>query len=138
MVAQIELPPNIILIMADDQGWGDVGYNGHPHLKTPNLDSMVKNGAVFTRFYAAGSVCSPTRASVMTGRHPERMGICGANCGHILTEEITLAELVKQKGYRTGHFGSGIWGRHQRYFGCKLKRQQNAFIMHPPKIMVSM
>ena len=99
--SQIELPPNIILIMADDQGWGDVGYNGHPHLKTPNLDSMVKNGAVFTRFYSAGSVCSPTRASVMTGRHPERMGICGANCGHILTEEITLAELVKQKGYLT-------------------------------------
>ena len=63
--SQIELPPNIILIMADDQGWGDVGYNGHPHLKTPNLDSMVKNGAVFTRFYSAGSVCSPTRASVM-------------------------------------------------------------------------
>ena len=103
--SQIEVPPNIILIMADDQGWGDVGYNGHPHLKTPNLDLMVRNGAVFTRFYSAGSVCSPTRASVMTGRHPERMGICGANCGHILTEEITLAELVKQKGYRTGHFG---------------------------------
>ena len=102
---QIESPPNIILIMADDQGWGDVGYNGHPHLKTPNLDSMAKNGAIFNRFYSAGSVCSPTRASVMTGRHPERMGICTANCGHILTEEITLAELVKKRGYKTGHFG---------------------------------
>ncbi|MEC8636849.1 MAG: sulfatase-like hydrolase/transferase [Bacteroidota bacterium] len=98
-------PPNIILIMADDQGWGDVGYNGHPHLKTPHLDAMVPNGAVFTRFYSAGSVCSPTRASVMTGRHPARMGICSANCGHVMAQEITLAEMVKEKGYRTGHFG---------------------------------
>ncbi len=102
---QTQPPTNIILIMADDQGWGDVGYNGHPYLKTPNLDAMAKNGAVFNRFYSAGSVCSPTRASVMTGRHPERMGICNANCGHIKAEEITLAELVKKKGYRTGHFG---------------------------------
>ena len=77
---QNELPPNIILIMADDQGWGDVGYNGHPNLKTPHLDAMAQNGAVFNRFYSAGSVCSPTRASVMTGRHPARMGICNANC----------------------------------------------------------
>ena len=98
-------PPNIILIMSDDQGWGDVGYNGHPHLKTPHLDAMAQNGTVFTRFYSAGSVCSPTRASVMTGRHPERMGICSANCGHIKSQEITLAEMVKEKGYRTGHFG---------------------------------
>tara|TARA_A200000113_G_scaffold210351_1_gene210133 strand:- start:933 stop:2360 length:1428 start_codon:yes stop_codon:yes gene_type:complete len=97
--------PNIILIMADDQGWGDVGYNAHPHLKTPHLDAMAHNGAVFSRFYAAGSVCSPTRASVMTGRHPSRMGICSANCGHVKDQEITLAELVKEKGYRTGHFG---------------------------------
>ena len=97
--------PNIILIMADDQGWGDVGYNAHPHLKTPHLDAMAQNGAVFSRFYAAGSVCSPTRASVMTGRHPSRMGICSANCGHVKDQEITLAELVKEKGYRTGHFG---------------------------------
>ena len=97
--------PNIILIMADDQGWGDVGYNGHPHLKTPHLDEMAQNGAVFTRFYSAGSVCSPTRASVMTGRHPARMGICSANCGHVRAQEITLAEMVKEKGYRTGHFG---------------------------------
>lgn len=102
---QKEIPPNIILIMADDQGWGDVGYQGHPHLKTPHLDAMAKNGAVFSRFYAAGSVCSPTRASVMTGRHPARMGICSANCGHIKSQEITLAEMVKEKGYRTGHFG---------------------------------
>ncbi len=97
--------PNIILIMTDDQGWGDTGYNGHPHLKTPNLDAMVSNGVEFTRFYAASAVCSPTRGSVITGRHPLRYGICYANCGHILPEEITLAEMVKEVGYTTGHFG---------------------------------
>ena len=105
LACQRDRPPNIILIMTDDQGWGDVGHNGHPHLKTPHLDAMAQNGAVFTRFYSAGSVCSPTRASVMTGRHPSRMGICSANCGHIKAQEITLAEMVKEKGYRTGHFG---------------------------------
>lgn len=100
-----EEKPNIILLMADDQGWGDTGYNNHPYLMTPNLDNMVANGAEFKRFYAASSVCSPTRGSVMTGRHPERFGICYANCGHIKSEEITLAEMVKEKGYTTGHFG---------------------------------
>ena len=97
--------PNIILIMTDDQGWGDTGYNGHPYLRTPNLDEMASNGIVFNRFYAASPVCSPTRGSVMTGRHPLRYGICHANCGHLKTEEITLAELVKEVGYVTGIFG---------------------------------
>lgn len=97
--------PNIILLMADDQGWGDMAYNGHPYLETPNLDAMAANGAVFERFYSASAVCSPTRGSVMTGRHPLRYGICHANCGHIRPEEITLGEMVKDLGYTTGHFG---------------------------------
>ncbi len=97
--------PNVILLMADDQGWGDVAYNAHPYLKTPNLNMMAANGAVFERFYAASAVCSPTRGSVMTGRHPLRYGICTANCGHIKPEEITLGEMVKGLGYTTGHFG---------------------------------
>ncbi|MDO6819852.1 sulfatase [Zobellia sp. 1_MG-2023] len=97
--------PNIILLMADDQGWGDTSYNGHPHLKTPNLDKMASNGVVFERFYAASAVCSPTRGSVMTGRHPLRYGICHANCGHVKSQEITLGEMVKSVGYTTGHFG---------------------------------
>jgi len=101
----VDKPPNIILLMADDQGWGDTGYNGHPHLKTPNLDAMAANGAVFERFYAASAVCSPTRGSVMTGRHPLRYGICTANCGHIKEQEKTLGEMVKAEGYVTGHFG---------------------------------
>ena len=73
-------------------------------------------GAIFTRFYSAGSVCSPTRASVMTGRHPERMGICSANCGHIQNEEITLAELVKKKDIGQDILESGIWGRSLKIF----------------------
>ena len=97
--------PNIILLMADDQGWGDVGYNGHPYLKTPNLDDMASNGVQFNRFYAASAVCSPTRGSVMTGRHPLRYGICHANCGHIKPQEVTIAEMLKDKEYATGHFG---------------------------------
>lgn len=97
--------PNIILIMADDQGWGDVGYNGNDIIKTPNLDAMASEGIQFNRFYAAAPVCSPTRASCLTGRHPMRLEIPFANSGHLKTEEINIAEVVKQAGYTTGHFG---------------------------------
>ncbi len=98
-------PPNIILIMADDLGWGDVGFNGNIFIQTPELDKMARNGLVFNRFYAASAVCSPTRGSFVTGRHPERYGITHANTGHMKEEEFTLAELVKKQGYTTGHFG---------------------------------
>lgn len=66
--------PNIVLVMADDQGWGDTGYNGHPELKTPNLDALALSGLRLNRFYTAHFNCSPTRASILTGRHPNRMG----------------------------------------------------------------
>ncbi len=98
-------PPNVILCMADDLGWGDTGYNGHPHIKTPNLDAMAASGLRFDRFYAAAPVCSPTRGSCLTGRHPYRYGIHGANKGHMLPEETTLAEALRSRGYTTGHFG---------------------------------
>jgi arylsulfatase A-like enzyme len=102
--AQAGQKPNIVLVMADDQGWGDMAYNGHPHLKTPNFDKMAKSGLRFDRFYAAASVCSPTRASVLTGRHPNRCGCF--SWGHsIRPQEITIAEVLKSIGYRTGHFG---------------------------------
>ena len=97
--------PNVILCMTDDQGWGDVGYNGHPLLKTPNLDKMAQTGIRFNRFYSGAPVCSPTRGSAITGRHPYRYGIPSANRGHMLREEITLAEALKTQGYATGHFG---------------------------------
>ena len=97
--------PNVILVMSDDQGWGDTGYNGHDTLKTPALDAIAAHGLRFDRWYAAAPVCSPTRGSCLTGRHPSRYGIKGANNGHVRGEEITLAEAVKRIGYRTGHFG---------------------------------
>ena len=98
--------PNIILIMSDDQGWGQVGYMGHPQLKgnTPNLDEMAKTGIRFNRFYAAASVCSPTRASVLTGRSPRRTGVPGLH-KRLCLQEKTLAQALKKAGYATAHFG---------------------------------
>jgi len=96
--------PNIILVMADDQGYGDAGYTGHPIVQTPNLDAMAKVAVVFNRFYAAAPVCSPTRASVLTGRHPFRTNV--PNHGHYMRpQEVTLAESLHTAGYVTGHFG---------------------------------
>ena len=96
--------PNIVLIMADDQGWGDTGYNGHPQLKTPNLDELAKNGLKLNRFYTAHFNCSPTRASIMTGRHPNRMGTFNPGAP-IRAQELTVAKVLQSAGYTTGHFG---------------------------------
>ena len=96
--------PNIVIIMADDHGYGDTGYTGHPFVKTPHLDAMAESGVVFNRFYASAPVCSPTRASFMTGRHPFRTNV--PNHGHYMRpEEKTIAEALKSSGYVTGHFG---------------------------------
>lgn len=97
--------PNIILLMADDLGWGDVGFMGNRQIKTPNLDRLAGQGLTLLRFYAAAPVCSPTRASCLTGRHPARQGIDFANVGHLRREEVTLQQILKQFGYITGHFG---------------------------------
>jgi arylsulfatase A-like enzyme len=97
--------PNVILCMTDDQGWGDTEYNGHPHLDTPAMDAMANEGIQFDRFYASSPVCSPTRGSCLTGRHPFRYGITGANVGHMPAAEVTLSEVLGEAGYRTGHFG---------------------------------
>ncbi len=96
--------PHIILCMSDDQGWGDMSNQGHPVLKTPNLDEMAKNGIRFDRFYAAAPVCSPTRVSVLTGRHPNRMG-CFSYGYDIHPKEITIPQMLKKKSYKTAHFG---------------------------------
>ncbi len=100
-----ETKPNVILLMADDMGWGSVGYNGNEIIQTPNLDQMAKEGIRFDRFYSASAVCSPTRASCLTGRNPFRTGVFNANNGILRPEEITLPELLKEQGYTTGHFG---------------------------------
>ena len=109
--------PNIILVMADDQGWGDVGYNGHPFVQTPALDAMAKDGFVFDRFYAAAPVCSPTRASVMTGRNPIRTKV--TNHGRYMRpHEQTIAEVLKDAGYVTGIFGKVHLGSGQPDSPC--------------------
>ncbi len=102
--AQAEDLPNIVLLMGDDHGWDEVGYNGHPHLKTPVLDEMAATGLRFDRFYAAHPSCSPTRGSVLTGRHPNRYGTFTPGFS-FRPEEITIAQLLKTKGYVCGHFG---------------------------------
>jgi arylsulfatase A-like enzyme len=98
--------PNIILCMCDDLGWGDVGYHHttSPAI-TPCLDDMAKRSMQFSRFYAGAPVCSPTRGSCITGRHPYRYGVTFANVGKMKPQEITLAEALKPIGYRTAHFG---------------------------------
>lgn len=96
--------PHIVLVMTDDQGWGQTGYSKHPVLKTPNLDAMAANGLRFDRFYAAAPVCSPNRASVLTGRSNMRTGV--ESHGYALRkQERTLAQALKNAGYATGHFG---------------------------------
>jgi len=96
--------PNIILCMGDDHGWNETAYNGHPYLRTPVLDEMAAAGLRFDRFYAAAPVCSPTRGSIMTGRHPNRYGTFGANWS-TRPEEITIAHILRKAGYACGHFG---------------------------------
>lgn len=96
--------PNIILMMGDDHGWEETGYNGHPHVKTPVLDEMAAVGLKFERFYAAHPSCSPTRASFLTGRHPNRMGTFAPGWS-FRPEEITSAHVLARAGYHCAHLG---------------------------------
>ena len=97
--------PNIVLVMSDDQGWGDAGYQGNPILKTPHLDTFAADAVRLDRFYAQAPVCSPTRGSCVTGRHPFRYGIRWADIGALPEHEVSLGRLLQGAGYRTGHFG---------------------------------
>ncbi len=96
--------PNIILMMGDDHGWEETGYHGHPHVKTPVLDEMAATGLRMDCFYAAHPSCSPTRASFLTGRHPNRMGTFAPGWS-FRPEEITSARILAKAGYHCGHFG---------------------------------
>ncbi|MCC5937179.1 MAG: sulfatase-like hydrolase/transferase [Lunatimonas sp.] len=96
--------PNVVLLLGDDHGWDEVGYNGHPYIKTPVLDQMAARGLRMDRFYSASPVCSPTRGSIITGRHPNRYGTFTP--GHsIRPEEVSIAQIMQQAGYTTAHFG---------------------------------
>ena len=96
--------PNIVLLMGDDHGWEETGYHGHPHVKTPVLDEIAATGLRLDRFHSGHPNCSPTRASFLTGRHPNRMGTFAPGWS-IRPEEITIAHLLAKAGYRCGHFG---------------------------------
>lgn len=112
--------PNIVIILADDLGYGDLGCYGHPSVRTPHLDRMAAEGMRFTDFYAAAEVCTPSRAALLTGRYPVRSGMCHdrfrvlrrISTGHLPEQEITLAEQLKGQGYATGIVGKwhlGVW-----------------------------
>lgn len=105
-IAQEFQHPNVVLIITDDQGYGDLGFTGNPHVKTPVLDNFARESIRFNQFYVS-PVCAPTRASLMTGRFSLRTGVRDTyNGGAIMApEEVTIAEMLKNAGYTTGAFG---------------------------------
>lgn len=119
--------PNIILLLADDLGYGDLSSYGSPAVRTPNLDRIGREGIMFRNFYAGSAVCSPTRASILTGRYPLRFGITkhfNDVDGWLPTSATTVAELLKQNGYTTVHIGKWhLGGLHVDETGKRLTDQ---------------
>lgn len=106
VLAQPARKPNVVVIITDDQGYGDLSIHGNPHLKTPNMDRIGHEGVEFTQFHVC-PVCAPTRASLMTGRYNYRTGVVDTYLGRAMmySDEVTLAEMLGSAGYRTGIFG---------------------------------
>jgi arylsulfatase A len=102
-------PPNFVILLADDMGCGDLGCYGHPNIRTPNLDRMAAEGIRFTSFYAAAPVCTPSRAGLLTGRYAVRAGLPNNLSpepkGGLPLSEITLAQVLKSRGYKTMAIG---------------------------------
>src|SRR5580693_1882091 len=112
--------PNIVIILADDMGYGDLGCYGHPTIRTPNLDRMAGEGMRFTDFYSAAEVCTPSRAALLTGRYAIRSGMCHdqyrvlrrLSAGGLPDSEITIAQALKPQGYAIAAIGKwhlGVW-----------------------------
>jgi arylsulfatase A-like enzyme len=101
---KLPTPPSFILCLSDDQGWGDAAYQGHPRLRTPHLDALARRGVRFDRFYAT-PMCTPTRAGLLTGRHPARFGIVTTALESLPVQATTIAEVLGERGWATGHFG---------------------------------
>jgi len=108
------LPPNVVLIVSDDQGWGDLSLHGNTNIRTPNIDSIALNGASFSKFFVS-PVCSPTRAELLTGRYHPRTGVYCTSAGgeRMNLDETTIADIFKQAGYATGVFGK--WHNGMQY-----------------------
>lgn len=103
-------PPNVVLILADDLGWGDVGFNGRTDWSTPRLDRLAAGGTVFKRWYTGAVVCAPSRGVLMTGKYTIHNGVSGNN-EDLPASEVTLAEALKARGYATGLFGKWHHGK---------------------------
>ena len=118
--------PNVLLILADDHGYGDISAHNGPSIQTPNIDRITEQGTRFTRFYANSSVCSPSRASLMTGRYPDRAGVPGVirthpenSWGYFRQDAVTLPSALKQKDYRTALIGKWHLGLEPENHPCK-------------------
>ena len=103
-------PPNVVLILADDLGWGDVGFNGRKDWATPNLDRLAKSGTQFNRWYTNAVVCAPSRAAMLSGKYTIHDGV-SANNDDLPASETTIAEALKPRGYATALFGKWHHGR---------------------------
>ena len=106
-------PVNVLLILVDDLGYGDLSITGNPYLKTPNIDFLAKHGVSFKNFYVS-PVCAPTRASLLTGKYHQRVGVQSVTNGYevLNPEEVTLAELLSSNNYRTAIFGKWHLGEY--------------------------